>query len=325
MAEYEQLGKYYRKLVEQIAYIKVHYSKVYHLVWINSFKMEEEIFRAELDWERTVNLGVCISETKGCYAAFCNENGDLVRVPNTAYPQEMPSFQKYQFDSCGDLRHIGIAASKLALVLKNMTSSAFLCLGVEVEKVYITCKNNLPSNESINKFINMRKRRFKKWGFDEKKDLSFIAYDEFPKTSCMAEGMIQWAGQLADIGDIEYVENVRAIVNAFENSSEKNRMKNGEIGLIYEISEENVEFILVRKEKEGEFKELASDHNYGPVTDWYYDEGELEPEEYNPHLDYVLGKILVKFMLDAGLKALGIYGDKQEDDLAFYNLENYFL
>ncbi len=323
MKEYEELRNSYRKLTQQVAYIKVHYLMVYELVWDEKFEIEDE--RSNINWDEyeEITLGVSISEYRGCYAVFRNKKGKAVRVPDFDCPKEMPLHQKYQFKGCGNMKNVGVAASRIALTLKNMKISANAMFDVNVKKVYITFKDEYPSNMEIFKFMNERKKKIEKKGITEEEDISFIADSEFPHTcNLLQEEFVHWVSQLADFPEIEVVENIHATMKAFELFDKKNSLNSGEIGLIYEMDEDDIELILFEKQEDGTFRKIAAEKKYGPAMDEYYDEEELDPEEYNPNLDFVLGQMLDNFMMDAGLRALEIYGENENDEEAFEELKN---
>ena len=84
------------------------------------------------------------------------------------------------------------------------------------------------------------------------------------------------------------------------------------------MSENRVELILFEKKGEDLFHEIASASRAGIVIDTYYEDDEILEDSYNPNIDYVLCDELDSFMLDAGLRALGIYSNSV-DNVDAYN------
>ena len=328
--EYTELPDSYCRLVEQIAYVKVHYLMVYDIVWDEKFEIEDE--RTQINWDEheEVTLGVSISEYDGCYAVFQNKNGKAIRVPNMDCPKDMPLHLKYKFKSCGDLRNAGVAASRLALTLKSMKDSAYMMLDVDVKKICVAFMSEIPVNLDILDFMSDRKEKLKKKGIPKEEDLALIAYKEAPfDILTCGGGVVNWAAELAGLPKPKFAEKIDAIVKAFEDFAKKNHLKEerywlkeNETALIFEMSEERVELTLFEKTGDDNFFEAGLWHKDGPVTDLYYDEDEIDREEYNPNLDWVIGNSLSNFMMDAGLRALGIYGEKENDENAFEELRN---
>lgn len=328
LTEYEEFYDSYRMLTQQVAYIKVHYLMVYDIVWDEKFEIEDE--RTIINWDDydEVTLGISISEYEGCYAVFRNKEGRAIRVPDFDCPYEMPLQKKYKFKGCGNLRNAGVAGSRLGLIFKDIVSSMQAMFDVGVKKVNITCMSEFPYNTDIIDFMEARKKRLKKNGIPEEEDVSLIAYQEAPYNICTSGGdIIEWAAELAGLKEAKYVGSINATVTAFEEFARKNApneklLEENEIGLIYEMSENQVELHLFIKEENGAFHLIDRRNTYGPVNDDYYDADELEEDEYSPDFDYVLGYALEEFMLSEGLRALGIYGETESDERAFEELRN---
>jgi len=330
--EYPEFRNSYRNLTQQVAYIKVHYLMVYDIVWDEKFEMEDE--RTQINWDEheEVTLGVGFSEYNGSYAVLRNEKGRAIRVPNFDCPFEMPLHKKYRFKDCGDMRNAGVAASRLALTLKNIKQSAELMFDVLVKKVYITymSEGGYPNSAETTGFVNARRKMLEKKGIREDEDVALIAYKEGPFGVCTSGAdVIKWAAELAELPQTEYVGAVNATVRAFEDFARKNCLyddwfwlKEKEIGLIYEMSEECVELTLFERKGDDSFFEIDSQCKEGPARDMYYDEEEMDREEYNPNLDWIIGDSLTNFMMDAGLRALGIYGERENDENAFEELRS---
>lgn len=310
----------YRILTCQIAYIKVHYSDVYEMVWDDNFEMEDE--RRNINWDENeeVTLGISISESEGFYAVFRTKNGNIVRVPDMEYTFDTPLFQKYKFRGYLHLKSAGVAASRLALALKHIIQSAQFMFDITVKKVYITCVDGLPTKKEIQDFIEMRKSRLLRRNKNPEENLDVIAYQEITNKNIDGIGIINLAARLAGLSNYEYVEPVTAILNAFETFEKKNRLEKGERGLIYEMSEEWLVLTLVERKEDDSIEVIEQNARFGTVADGYYEEDELDCEEYNPNLDWVLGNSVTNFMMDAGLRALGIYGDNDNDNDAFTEL-----
>lgn len=321
MKEYEKFPDSYRRLTCQVACLKVHYLKIYETVWDDDFVPEDEVpgFLGMRQPEETI-LGVSLSGYGKCYAICPGKRGAIRRVPNMERPYDTPFLKKYEFKGYGNILSAGVAASRIAMTLKNMVQSAEMLLNVEIKKVYLTDTDGLPGSDEIQEWMKKRRaREAKKNNVEGSVDL--IAYAEMPHENADGRGILDWAAKLAGLSDMEYIDPLTAMLTAFEKVDERDPFRVGEIILLYEFSEEKLAITLVRKSESADYEVIATREEIDPESQ-VYEESELDEDEYNPNLEWVLGSALESFMMNAGLRALGIYGENETDEEAFEELRN---
>ena len=319
MSEYKELRNSYRRLIYQIAHIKVFYPDVYATVWSEEFSPDDEKARVNFDEAEAV-LAISLSGYDNCYGVCLLEDGSLKRVPNLNCLRDIPLEQKYKFRGYGDILNAGVAGSRMALIMKDILQSAEFMLDVNVAKIYVTHVGDLPDVAQITEAMKKRRAKAEKKGNAET-NVSLIAYEEIADQNLDGLGLIKWAAKQAKIPEIVYVDSITAVVNAYEKADERNQLKNQEIALIYDFSESNVVVTLVRKQEDASLEVIAKEEDFAPELG-IYDEHEIDEDEYNPSLEWVLGNSMDHFMMNAGLRALGITGENEVDEEAFEELRS---
>lgn len=320
MKEYKELRNSYRKLTCQIAYLKVHYPKVYETVWNDDFEADDEKTNINWDETETATLGICLNDYDTSYAICRMKDGRIKRVPNIESPRNIPLVQKYRFKGYGDILNAGVAGSRIALIMKQMITSAEMMFGVSIKKVYVTHIGRLPKSEEIIAAMEEKKERAKKKG-NENGSVDLIAYQEIADKNIDGLGILKWAAELAKLPQMEYIDSLTAIMTAFEKFEQTNSLKPQQIGLIYDFSKRSIAITLVRKRADASLEVIMQQEEMSPELS-IYDKHELEEDEYNPNLEYVLGSAIDAFMMNAGLRALGIYGENERDEEAFSELRS---
>ncbi len=314
--EYETLPDSYRRLVCQVAYIRFCYPDVYEAVWERDYKPDDETVKTVLDEDDEVSLGISFADkNRKSYAVCRMSDGTVKRVPSMGCSFDEPLCRKYEFKGYGyTLRNPGVNGSRMAIQMNNMVQSAEVLMEVTVTSVYVTHVGKLPTSKELASGMSRWQKKMKKYGNpDMRADL--IAYNEVADKNLDGLGTIMWAAELAKIPNIEYVEPVTAIVNAYEKQAEENRLKDKEIALIYDFSEDETEITLVRKHEDGELEiinrkntnesERQTDEEDGSGNGFMELRGRLE-------------EALENFMLDEGLRAVGI--DAEQEQEAFRKL-----
>lgn len=315
---YEKLPESYRRLLYQIAYIKKYYPKVYETVWSDTFKPDDE--KIDMNFENEdVSVAITLNEWES-YGVCRMKDGSIKRIPNTEYSYDTPLALKYKFRGYGNILNAGAAGSRMAMIMKDIIKSAELFWDVSVEKVSVTHIGYLPSHSIIETFIKRREKRAMEKGTFET-DANLIAYREMPSENMDGYQVVEWAAQMAELPGYRYVDWITAIVNVYEKTDEKKCLKENEAGLIYYFSSNCLSMFLVRKDMDGTITVIDECELPNP-EDSIYDWELLEVDEYNPNLDMVLEDDMEEFMLNAGLGALGIYGDNQMDREAFGELRH---
>ncbi|MGN0341355.1 MAG: Hsp70 family protein [Roseburia sp.] len=319
MKEYENFRNAYRKLTCQIAYIKVYYKKIYETVWEDDeFAADDEKTYCNFDLIEDVTMGISLSGYEGCFAVCRMPDGSIKRVPDMDCPYDIPLAQKYEFKGYGNIKDAGVAGSRMALIMKRMIRSAEFMLDVCVKRVVVTHIGELPTNEQILQLMEKRRKRHEKRN-EEALSLDLLAFEEMGNTEMDGLGVIKWAAEQAKIPQMEYVDSLHAVLTAFEKSEVVNELKPQDIALIYDFRPSALLLTLVRKEENATLSVIAEKEKWGPEYEMY-EENELDEGAFNPNLEYVLANSMEDFMMDAGLRALGIYGEKEMDKEAFSEL-----
>jgi len=314
-----QLPEGYKRFIYQAAYIKTYYREVYDTIWIYAYEGDDEPQSISFD-VNYATLGISLSGFGGSYGVCLMEDGTIKRVPNMSEPFEAPLCSKYKFKGYGFLENAGVAGSRMALIMKNIVNSAEIILGVTIKRVYVTHVGELPSHDKIAMYMERQRVRAEKRG-QEKTSISLIAYKEIEDKRMDGKAVIEWAAELAKLPEFEYVCWPDAIAAAYENSDEKNALKDNGLALLYEFSEDNLCLALMRKDPKIGMDVLWCENIFGPEAS-AYDESELDEDEYNPELSMVLSRDMEDYMKSAGLSAIGISGENEVDIAAFQELKD---
>lgn len=319
MESCQQLKSSYCKLVEQIAYIKVHYSSVYDTVWEYVFYPDDEPGEVEFDPPEDAVLGISIDDSSKCYAVCRMENGDIKRVINTDYSDFMPLTEKYcHWKFTISMISAGKAGSELALNMKQMIRAAKQQFNVNIKKMYVTSREELPDNKRLTDWIgNLQKRREKSKRAEGCLDL--IAFREIGNDNIDGLGVIKWAAELAGVPEVEYVDDWAAVLAAFEAADKNAALKEQETGLIFDFDESILTITLLRKKQGGDYELISRKHG-AFMEVFIYDNKDVEDGGYNPSLHEELGNALENFMMDKGLRALGISPENEIDEQALADL-----
>lgn len=309
--KYEKLPESYKRLLYQITYIKVHYPRVYEQVWSEEFEPEDETTIINWD-ELAVSVGICLSDGAS-YGVCLMQDGTIKRIPNQKLAYDTPLNLKYKFPGYGNILNAGTAGSRMGIIMKEIVKSAENMLRISVNKVAVTHVGELPEHSDIVKLMEGRMKRASQKGTTET-DADLIAYAEIADKNMNGLDLINWAANLAELPGFKYVDSVTAMVKAYE-GTEENGLKDKEIGLVYDFSQTDFILTLVRMHEGKELEVILRDKIEYP-EDYLY-----EPEnDFSPGLDQILGNKIDYFMLNAGLRALGIYGQEEVDREAFDEL-----
>lgn len=321
MESCQNLKSSYRKLIEQIAYIKVHYRSVYDTVWEYVFYPDGESEEVDFDSPEDAVLGISITDDKECYAVCRMRNGEIKRIANAEYSDFMPLTEKYHhWKYRVDLFSPGSAGSELAINMKQMIEAAKIQFNMNIKKVYMTTREELPDNIRIATRIKKLRARREKSNRAEG-CLELIAFHEIGNENIDGEGVLKWAAELAGVPEMEYVDNWTAVLAAFEAADKDAGLKEQETGLIFDFNEKILTITLLRKKQDRDY-ELISWQQKQYMEELIYEEPDTEDDAYIPVLPEEFGTVLKNFMLDKGLRALGISGENEFDERAFAELKD---
>ena len=95
---------------------------------------------------------------------------------------------------------------------------------------------------------------------------------------------------------------------------------NNEMAMIYRFDELELEITIVNADETGKLEEVCSDSFLCPEHDMYGDDYEADEDELQPRLNEIVASDLDAYMMDKYLRELGIFGESEQDEEAFYNL-----
>jgi len=310
------LPESYAKLIYQIAYVRAHYPFVYYRVWSERFEDEDEICSVNFAMEHA-DLGISL-DYSASYGVCRMSDGTIKRVPNMTMPAELPLCQKYKFAGYETtLKNAGTAGSRIALVMQKIRESAELFLGVTIENVYITCREELPKQLEIGDYMEQYRENAGIEG-NIQSDANLIAYEQIAKQYMDGREVLQWAAELAKLPEMRYVDRTKALLKTCE-QVDGAALDKDEIALLYEFDENTLCMTLIRKDEQGEIEIIAQEEEVCPEENMA--EEELMPGVENPNLMTVLGNEMQEFMLDEGLRAIGIIGTNDRDRKAYDELK----
>lgn len=302
---YRELRDSYKKLIYQIAYIRMYYPEIYEIVWAEDFEADDENSDVDIFWDngKYVTLGICLDE-KETYAVCRMPDGNMKRVPNMDIPWTTPLCQKYKFKGYGMIRNAGAAGSRMAIIMKDIIKSAEFMLDVSVKQVNVTHPGQLPSFEEIDWWMQRRRKRaLDKKGTDATGDL--IAYDQIAALKPDGEGVIRWAAEQADISGMVLVDSFDATMKAIE-ARYPDTFLADKVYVMYFFTEAHLAVVLVKKHTDGSFELLEQVVVVHPEEDLYYG-GNCEGEDaWLPGLQEILEHDMEEYMLQSGLGALGV-------------------
>ena len=306
----------YTKLNEQISYIKEHYPGVYDTVWAKDFIPDEELKGCQEEPQEAV-LGLSVSEDMGYYAVCRMENGDIRRVVTVDYDETMSPTDAYYIDESLYIIDVGKNGSDIGLFLKKLLQTAKAQYNVKIKKICLTCREELTDKKKISDYMR-RMLKFMERGRSLNRSVQVIAFREMGMDVDEIEAIdvLKWAADLAGIPEFQYVENETAIMAAFENLGKNASLAENEIGLIFDFNEQMVKVTLIKRNQCGEHEIINSRHIWGPERR-VYDKNTTGDDEYDPSLYDELKREVENLMMDAGLKALGIYKADEDDEQLF--------
>lgn len=285
----------YRRLSYQISYIRNLYPDVYELVWSPMEEKHEPVDFFDLP---DAVLGISLGE-KVSYAACRMQDGSVKMVPNMEKLSETPEHLKYKYGGCGDILNAGVAFSKMGLIIKEMYLAAGMQLEVNVTKAFITFSGELPDWETIEQAMEKR----------ENTALDLLAFEEIAEEHPDGRKLIQIAADLAGIPHFEVVDSAVAVAKAYEAYSGTNALDLGEIALVYDMNQDFFRASLVKKSDITTLEVIAERTRQHP-------EGKSLPDK-KESFSGKLEKDMKDFMMDSGLRAIGITEEREKDRKAY--------
>lgn len=298
---YATLPDSYKKLIYQIAFLKIHYPQVYDIVWDKDFEADDERHSVNFD-VNTATMGICLGSKKS-YAVCVLQDGSVKRVPNMDSSLDTPLCRRYGFKGYGMIRNAGTAASRMAIQMKNMKSSAEMAFDVEIADVFVTHPEYLPDSQDLDSFMKRRRRLRMKAGKAES-SADLIAYEQIEDKGLDGKGMIMWAAGQAGMADTEYVDALDAVTGAFEREYSE-VFSPDVLVLLYQFSEEDLSYTLLKRHTDGVTEVIDRVHEAYPEQksmDW----DEWDGDGFIPTLEERLQQNMEDYMLQVGLAALGI-------------------
>ena len=324
MLEDDKLPESYWKLYYQIAYLMTYYPKEYAEIWgrkqhgidksvvrnteaYGTKEYEEKTQEAGTVQEKSkVSIGICFKDYAS-YGVCRMPGGHLAKIPNLDLPYETPINLRYSFGGYGNIAKAEeMVIEKMAGVMKAVVSSAQLFYNVEVEKVYATVIVNITGHEEIVEVESIN------W-----------------------ERLLVEAAKQVGVPEPAYTDYLTAIMSAYRKKPAVCNMQENDVVLVYDFGQLELIQTLLKKTKDNDFVTLGMESLEFPM-DVLYEEGEdcyevyknsfqdvYEDEDgelYNPGLREVLWSNIDEFMLDAGLRELGIRDRSKADCEAWKNI-----
>lgn len=278
------LPEEYGKLYQQKAYIKANYPEEYEAVW--NKKKQQSVA------DEKVSVGICMDYCR-TFGVCRMPDGTMRRIPNTERDAGMSNDRKYEFGGYKKFFDPDTAIANLPGILRNIITSTEMTYQVTVDKIYVTVVDNALS-------------------------ASLLSGD-----SAMME---------ADLPEIEYVDYYAAVMNAYSGAEAIKHMKENETALFYDFSELRVAPALIEKLPDGTFRlvhrverEDPEEYIFSEEDDFSYVYKNTFQDVYEdefgepmvPGLREIMWSDMDHFMLDAGLREIGVADRKPANKKAF--------
>lgn len=272
----ENVPPKYRKLYAQVACLRKEYPMEYREIWHPVEKQIED--------ERTAVAGIAMDE-QTTYAVCRTRDGRVRRIPAQG--------DAFWLKGYGSMMDTGMAASRIAVVIKKVLEKARYDYGLEVERFYVALKDQLPEWNEIRKQMMT--------GAVPEGSPSLLACEELCEEKAGGEELVRWAGKIAADRPAEYLPYEEAVMNVYGKMAALDGLKAGERVLLYDFSERELTLTLMEKEENGTYAILDQKKQIGSRR-----------EQENAMAD------VEDFLLtEKGLRDIGINGNRSADQKAF--------
>lgn len=282
--EQARLPEAYGRLEKQIGLIKSVYPEVYEEVWRKK--------GLQLQEGQRVSLGICMDYCR-TFGVCRMPDGTVRRIPNVERTTERFDDRKYHFAGYKDFSEGDATIADLPIILKHIIASAEITYKVTVDKIYVTVVDN------------------------------GLCPSDMPGDRACTE---------AGLPEIEYIDYYTAIMSAYGEVEEVKQMEENEIALLYDFGEIRLAPALVEKCSDHTFRlihrievEEPEDGIFSEEDDFSYVYKETFQDVYEdewgepmvPGLREIMWSDMDHFMLDEGLRELGIDDKKPANKKAF--------